>query len=410
MIKELCIEMKKCTDCKHSAFDAVGVSIVGILMCLLIAGIFFVPFSTTSNAASLRSTIKTLEAEIADIENKIQKYSNNISSAQSTIEAQLEYKAQLDETIILLSEKIEKATELVNQYDLAIADVGSNIIQKEAEVDALYESFRQWLRVIYEYGDVSYIEIILSSDDFSEFLASTERISNMMEYQNTLMENLKNEIATLDKERSSLEVYRQAGEHTKNELEKDKEKHSTLLQNAESYVAKLKSNIELWEQLQAKEKAEREAFTNELEEALLLLAQQNNAYVGGTFMWPLDLGWKTISSPFGYRSYPWSGYHTGLDIPATGGQDIFAANDGKIVTATWHSSYGYYVVIDHGGGIATLYAHCSRLLVKAGSYVTKGDVIALVGTTGASTGNHLHFEVLENGKAVNPLDGYVVKP
>lgn len=400
----------KDTDCGRKVRSFSSALFIGMLMCILVFGIFVAWFSTPVDAVSLSSTIKTLEAEIDDIENKIQKYSNNISSAQSTIEAQLEYKAQLDETIILLSEKIEKATELSTQYELAIADVGANIIQKESDVDALYESFRQWLRMIYEYGDVSYIEIILSSENFSEFLASTERISNMMEYQNTLMDNLQAEIAALEKESSSLEVYRQAAEHTKNELEKDKEKQSTLMQNAESYVVKLKSNIELWEQLQEKEETEREEFKAELEQALKLQAQQNNAYVGGEFMWPLDLGWKTISSPFGYRSYPWSGYHSGIDIPATGGQDIFAANDGKVVTATWHSSYGYYVVIDHGGGIATLYAHCSKLLTSQGRYVTQGDVIALVGTTGASTGNHLHFEVLENGKSVNPLDGYVVKP
>ena len=137
----------------------------------------------------------------------------------------------------------------------------------------------------------------------------------------------------------------------------------------------------------------------------------NTKYTGGTMAWPLP-GYYSVTSPFGNRLHPVLKVykmHTGIDIAGSGcnGKNITAAADGTVITAGWISGYGNTVVVDHGGGITTLYAHAQKILVKKGDKVKRGDPLSLVGMTGYATGPHLHFEVRENGKYVNPLDGYL---
>ena len=143
-----------------------------------------------------------------------------------------------------------------------------------------------------------------------------------------------------------------------------------------------------------------------ISETIKVLQSQNTQYIGGAMCWPSQASTR-ITSPFGWRYLSLLGgrnYHTGVDIGAAGGTNILAANSGKVIKAGWNNSYGYMVMVDHGGGIVTLYAHSSKLLVKTGDVVTRGQAIALIGSTGMSTGNHLHFEVRVNGKYQNPLN------
>jgi murein DD-endopeptidase MepM/ murein hydrolase activator NlpD len=133
--------------------------------------------------------------------------------------------------------------------------------------------------------------------------------------------------------------------------------------------------------------------------------QQRAKYIGGNMKWPTP-GYTNVVSPYGRRLHPiLKKYkmHTGIDIDAPSGASIIAANSGTIIIAGWRSGYGNTVVIDHGGGITTLYAHCSKILVKVGDHVAAGKVIAKVGSTGLSTGAHLHFEIRVNGDTVDPL-------
>ena len=143
-----------------------------------------------------------------------------------------------------------------------------------------------------------------------------------------------------------------------------------------------------------------------ISETLKVLQSSNTKYIGGAMCWPSQASTR-ITSPFGWRYLSLLGgrnYHTGVDIGAAGGTNILAANSGKVIKAGWNNSYGYMVMVDHGGGIVTLYAHSSKLLVKTGDVVARGQAIALIGSTGMSTGNHLHFEVRVNGAYQNPLN------
>ena len=151
------------------------------------------------------------------------------------------------------------------------------------------------------------------------------------------------------------------------------------------------------------------AQAKELEQTLLSMIDVNSEYVGGVFIWPCPSS-HYITSYAGYRIHPvykvWK-YHSGMDIAASGGADILAMGSGKVILAQsepWYGGYGQCVMIDHGGGIVSLYAHCSKILVSKGQNVVQGQVIAKVGTTGTSTGNHLHVEVRENGEIKDPLD------
>ncbi len=150
-----------------------------------------------------------------------------------------------------------------------------------------------------------------------------------------------------------------------------------------------------------------EAEANELTKTLKSLQAERAkiAYASGAMMWPVSADWTRISSDFGYRIHPVLGtqsFHGGIDIPAPNGSPIYAANSGVVIFAGYKGSYGNAVIIDHGGGIATLYAHSSKLYVNTGQEVARGDTVALIGSTGRSTGNHLHFEVRENGERVDP--------
>ena len=144
--------------------------------------------------------------------------------------------------------------------------------------------------------------------------------------------------------------------------------------------------------------------------------RNTNTNTGGKLGWPVNKSIKYISSYYGWRSYYYRGrkvtdFHMGIDIPAAVGTDIYAAEGGTVVLSQWHYSYGNYMIVDHGGGVSTLYAHCSKLLKKVGAKVSKGDHIAEMGSTGSSTGSHLHFEVRVNGKHTNPLSGgWIVQP
>jgi murein DD-endopeptidase MepM/ murein hydrolase activator NlpD len=242
--------------------------------------------------------------------------------------------------------------------------------------------------------------MVLSTDNFEDFLSSTEYIANIIEYQNRLMKELDSDMAALQKDKESLEEDKTKQENTKASLVEKKAEIASLAEESANYISNLQANQALYEAQKKESEEQQKALNKELETLLAKIAQQNAVYIGGVYQWPAETQFTRISSDYGYRG---SEFHLGIDIPADYGSNVYAANGGKVIKATYHYSYGNYVLIDHGGGQATLYAHNSKLLVSEGDTVSKGDVIALVGSTGASTGNHIHFEVRINGVTTNPL-------
>lgn len=261
----------------------------------------------------------------------------------------------------------------------------------------------------YEEGSVSYLSVILGSDSVSDFLSRVDRINSMLEYDKTMLNQYKTEKEDLERERANLEESIALQKSTLEALEKDKATNERLSAQAASYYDSLKEDQASYQSQYEAAKAAEDKLDKELAAYLKSLQAQNSSQVtaAGEFMWPLPVGKGYISCYYG-DSDPNGSPHYAVDVAISYGTPIYASNDGTVLKAESHSSYGYYVLIDHGNGRSTLYAHCSSLAAVAGQTVSKGQVIGYVGSTGFSTGNHLHFEFRVNGNRTNPLN-YVQK-
>ena len=339
--------------------------------------------------------------------------------------------AYYNELILSTEKKIETAQNLldaltvqIGEKENAIAEKEVEITEKTAEVNTTREKFLLMIRAQYESENTDALSVVIGADDMSDLLSRVENAANLLSYNSKLLEKFKTEKQQLEDMKSVLESTKADLESTKAEQETYAEellKEQSALEeqkgDSDRYIASLrKTEAQITAEYEAAQKAEAEENAR-LENLLKQLAKASQSdYVGGKFIWPCDLSVKRISSGYGYRTYYIYGkkvtdFHRGIDIPSAVGTDIYAAQTGKVVVATKHSSYGNYIVVDHGGGISTLYAHCSKLLVSVGDTVKQGDHIAEMGATGNVTGPHLHFEVRVDGKIQDPIaNGWVVQP
>lgn len=362
--------------------------------------------STVSDAK-----VRMYEEELKRIQREKNSLNSKIYTARQNQADALELKGYLDSQINLTMEEIEALEELIVETDDKIGKKNLEIIDKKADVEEQRVNFLERLRITYEEGETGYLEMLLGADSLYDFLTRVERVGYMMDYNVKLMEKYQDATVELEAEEDYLEAMQLKNEDAKRKLEETEDSLNQQLTDNQKYLDNLTTTIAVdsaaQQQLTAKENEvnkEMEAYIRELQ------ARANAAYVGGEFRWPVDVSWKRISSYFGWRTL-WGvqDYHRGIDIPANAWSNIYASNGGTVIKAEYHWSYGNYVIIDHGGGKSTLYAHANQLTVKVGQTVKQGDVIAKIGTTGNSSGNHLHFEVRINGECKNPLD-YVTQP
>jgi len=363
-------------------------------------------------AEDTNAAIAKLRDQIKENEKKQAEYKAEIASAKNQINSFLQQKYYLDRQIALKEQNIELTEKLIEEYEQEIVKTKTRLAEKEGILEKKYDDFRTQLRLAYEDQDYNLLEILFSSESLIDFLINAERTAILLDYQSTLLNDLKLEAEDLNNLKLKYENMRAEQLKTKSDLEEKKEELERQQSYALTYIKNKERELRKNEEEYQKLVRYNEELDAQLEKLLQeIAARSQQVYVGGKYIWPLDLKYNRISSGFTKRTFNGvTEFHKGIDIPANAGANIYAANAGTVVTATYHYSYGNYVIIDHGGGQATLYAHCSKILVKVGDKVKQGDVIAKVGTTGYSSGNHLHFEVRINGVAVNPLDGYVVKP
>ena len=246
--------------------------------------------------------------------------------------------------------------------------------------------------------------VLLGAEGVDDFLSRLEKVNTILEYDKKTLAEYKTEKADLEAKKAELEDSKKLQEDTLATLKSDKAENERLASEAESYFSKLSNDKAAATAEYNKAKAAEEALDAQLQAMLAQIANQNSSQVtaAGEYMWPLPAG-GYISCYFGDTD-PGGRPHYAMDIAISAGTPIYASNDGSVVTATWHSSYGNYILLDHGNGKSTLYAHCSGLAVSSGQSGSKGQVIGYVGSTGYSTGNHLHFEFRVNGQKVNPAN------
>ena len=355
------------------------------------------------------SNVKGYEDRINQLQKDQKEYDRLMKEAKANADSYLKEKEYLDKQIVNLNEQIVLMEELIAEYDAAIVVKENEIAENEAKYDEKFANFKDRLRVSYEDGSMGYLAMLFSSNSISEFLISLERMTNMLEFDKHTMKQLNDEKAALNEEKAELQRIKESNEAVKAELEANKQELDKLAREAENFYNEAQNQAEeyykKYQQAQAAEKKETAALDAYLEE----LAKKNSGTFNGSFRWPLSDAHNYITSKFGSRtSYIYgrwvTDYHRGIDISCATGTPVYACAAGTVEIAQWNNSYGYYVVISHGSGLTTLYAHNSSLKVKVGQKVNAGDVISLSGSTGNSSGPHLHLEISDKGKLLDPLN------
>ncbi len=363
----------------------------------------------TEDAASTKS-LQEAQDEKAQLEKALKE-------AQSTIEDLRDSKGDIESKVTELNQQLidisARITDLENQLTAKSEDIQETKDElagaKEREAQQ-YADMKVRIQFMYENGQTSYLEALLSSRNISEFLNSADYIAQIQsydrqkltEYQDTV-ESIVNLEAQLEQEYTDLEAL-------KSTVESNKATVAAMMRQKESELADISGDIE-----DAQSDADYYAAEIQAQEELIAAIKRAEAekaaagveehpYTGGAFRWPCPSSTR-VTSDYGTRVSPMSGAssnHKGIDIGASSGADIIAAADGTVTAASYSSAAGNYVMIDHGGGLYTVYMHASSLLVSPGQTVSAGDVIAKVGSTGISTGSHLHFGVSLNGSYVSP--------
>ncbi|MCQ2522787.1 MAG: peptidoglycan DD-metalloendopeptidase family protein [Lachnospiraceae bacterium] len=346
----------------------------------------------------LQSNIKNAKAikgELEGLKSDVAKYITRIDEELASIAAQIE------EYNTLIENKEEEIVEMTKELEVAV--------EKEEEH---YETMKKQIKFMYERGDSLYIDLMLNTSGFSDFLTKANYIEQLSAYENKKMQEYTEAREWTELCKASLESEKQVLDEAKLAQEKDEETLQEILEEKEremsSYNSKIKDvtqQIKDYEADLAEEQAVISALEKEIEkERASLGGGKGPKYDGGMFTFPCP-SYVKVSDEFGWRTDPITGassYHSGVDLAAPAGSAILAAYDGVVVAATYNWSMGNYVLIDHGDGLYTIYMHSSALYVSAGQSVSKGATIAAVGTTGRSTGNHLHFGVRLNGVYVSP--------
>jgi len=257
---------------------------------------------------------------------------------------------------------------------------------------------------MYEDNSSSYISLIFSGENLTDVLSVIELIKQLLNYDNNMYDNLIATRDSIDAAKKEIENEKAAYQQKQNTFLTKKKELQSLNAELSGTVSKLNNDIETYKKAHAEFERQEAAIKAELARTLKTASSGGASYSGGKLAWPTP-GYTYITSPFGYRIHPTLKVyklHTGFDIAAPMNATVVAAEDGRVITAQYNSAYGNYIVINHGNGLSTLYAHNTKLLVSAGDQVTRGQTIAKVGSTGFSTGPHCHFEVLKNGTCTDP--------
>ena len=357
---------------------------------------------------SLFSVVKA--EEIDDLQNKQQELQNQLDDAngelegvQSDLSENLQQVQKLDEKISNSQTELDELNNKITELQNTINDVESKLKVAEENYYKQKDVAEQRLVAIYEEGETQYLDVVLTSRSISDFLSNYFLVTELATYDAEILEDL-------ERQKNEIETNKKKLDSSKEELatiKANQTKTAKILENTksvrENFIAKLTEE-------EKKIQADIEEYTRRFEEVnaeILQLALQgiDTKYIGGVLAWPVP-GYTRITSKYGMRTHPITGVyklHTGVDISAPMGANFIAANDGIVTKAGMNSAYGNMVIIDHGGGISTLYAHGSEILVHVGQTVKKGDAILKVGSTGYSTGPHAHFEVRINGVVTDPM-------
>ena len=416
---------------------------MGVMACVLALALLLplVAYVLGPADAVSQSEIDKLKQEASSLSEQKAELSAEIEELSKDKEKAVEQKTALDQQNAILQAEIDNTTALIEEYAVQIEEKQAELEEAERQEAIQYELFCERVRSMEESGTDSYAAVLFGAKDFSDLVDRVTFIQEIMEYDNSIMELLAATRQKIADTKAGLEADKQEQEAAKIKLEEKEAELEQQIQVASNLVKQMETQADEYQVALQKLAEEEDAISAQIDEKVAALEKQkqeeaaaaaaaaaaaesassssssssSNTTSNNTssstissssgYLWPLN-GYTRISSYYGGRTHPIAGVwrmHNGVDIPAPGGTPIRATRSGTVIVSAYGSSYGNYVSISHGGGDSSLYAHMSKRAVSVGQTVQKGQIIGYVGTTGNSTGNHLHFEIKVNGSRINPL-------
>ena len=409
------------------------------VVCLVLAAVMLLGLVSSAliimvNAASsadIKKELNGLRNEQAELKKQRDALQAQIDENKSKTQTLVEKKSDIDQQISVTQASIDNLNEQIQQYSLLIANKQSELEASQAEEQRLNEQYKTRIRSMEETGSISYWAILFGANSFSDLLDKIDVIQEIAKADQLMLEKMKAVSEQIASERTELEAQLAELDATKQELgtqeqelEAQRAEQDELLNemlkayeemNAD-YMQNMADEAALSEEIAKSEAAYYEALSKEEAARIAEQNRQNNnkgsssnssgATNTGGWLYPLPYQCQVTDS-YGYRIHPLTkkySWHNGVDFAANAGTAILATKSGTVTTATYAEAWGYYVVINHGDGYSSLYAHQPSLSVSVGQYVTQGQTIGYVGSTGYSTGPHLHFTIYYNGSDVNPFN------
>ena len=397
------------------------------LFCLLCSLVLVLTAGVSSAFVAEAKSRSELESEKSKIQSRINSTQSKLNSLSKQKKDTQEYINTLQEKISLLQDKISNLesdkTALQSEIDATqakiektaadIEETQRQIDQKQKEFDATYAEYCQRLRAMYISGSASTLEVLLTCSDLSSLLTRSEMIKSVSQQDSATLDSLMKKMEEIEAQKQKLEEKRNQLNADKKSLETDKAALQKNINDISSTKADLdseaaecnaqmrklsKQSSEYQEAIETDQK-QLQQVQNDIRAAIAAAGSHGSG--NGRLRYPTDS--RSISA--GYPNYSSGRYHGGIDFPVSTGSNVYAAASGTVILVKYlNSSYGRYLIIDHGDGLSTLYAHNSQILVSVGDKVSAGQVVAKSGSTGYSTGPHCHFEVRVNGSRVNPLN------
>ncbi|MDA8228025.1 MAG: peptidoglycan DD-metalloendopeptidase family protein [Desulfitobacterium hafniense] len=324
---------------------------------------------------------------------------NQLTYTADRLKTQLE---QLNGQITVAQTSLVQKQKALAEAEADVTKAQKELEQKQKDLENRRQSLQKRLRGIYVEGQVSYLEILFQAKDLGDFITRLEYFNKLVSNDQQLMAGIKSQKEQVEQKARELQERRDQAARiqaqavaAKNELDGKQQQQKTALNQNKKYQDEIFVQMEKLE-------ADANSLTDKIRQ---LQASRKGGVIGTVNTWPVP-GYYEVSSPFGWRIHPITrkrSLHTGTDIPAPSGTKLAAAGDGVVIYSGWYGAYGNTVIIDHGGGYSTLYGHQSRVAASEGDQVKAGEVIGYVGSTGWSTGPHLHFEVRVGGNPTDPL-------
>lgn len=394
-----------------------------LLIIMFILNLSIVSFANDINNINSQNNTDEINIETNNIE-ELTNQKNQIEEKIDKTNVELEYvQNEMSATLV----KIQELDDKIRKYESENAELEEKIIKLEESIKQTTEQLnivtqdynkkdnqlRERLAALYEAGPISYLEVLLSARSLSEFLSMYYKMIEIAEYDNKLIDIVLEEKNTIIQAKQKLES---ESEEFKN-LKVKAEQNTIVCKNTktlqEGYVKQLSDNEKKLNEKIAKYKNETEQIEAKIREISIVNGEFSIQNTGGVMIWPVAMRGTAITSYYGTREHPIAGvirFHQGIDIGNVGfGAPVVAALDGVVTYAGELGSYGECVIVYHGEGVTTLYGHGQKVLTQIGAQVKQGDAIMQTGSTGNSTGPHLHFEVRVNGSTTNPLN-YVKEP